>query len=389
MSHKCIFGLAGFSNSGKTTLALSLIKVFRKKGYSLGTIKHAHHNFNIDKPGKDSWKHREAGSQEIIVSSSKRIAHIIEHDNDQDTNLSELISLQKNKDIILVEGFKKEKIPKIEVWRENENREIISLYDKNIFAIATDNIENKELKNLEKKILDSQTQMKEIVANAAIKEVKSDMILGLGSGSTAALMIKSLADEIRSGKLQNIKGVATSFQSEVLALELDIPLIDLASVSQIDLAIDGADEVDPGFQLIKGGGACHVREKLVASKANQLLIVVDETKLVQNLNQSFPLPVEVLPNAWKQVQEVISEMNGSSSLRMAIKKAGPVVTDQGNLILDVLFNDGIKNPKDIEMTINNIPGVLENGLFVDLTDKVLVGKIEDNVPVVYSPSRAS
>jgi len=231
--------------------------------------------------------------------------------------------------------------------------------------------------------------MKQIVASAAIKEVKSEMILGLGSGSTAALMIKSLADAIRSGKLKNIKGVATSFQSEVLALELDIPLIDLASVSQIDLAIDGADEVDPGFQLIKGGGACHVREKLVASKANKLLIVVDETKLVQNLNQSFPLPVEVLPNAWKQVQEVISEMNGNSSLRMAIKKAGPVVTDQGNLILDVLFNDGIKNPKDIEMTINNIPGVLENGLFVDLTDKVLVGKIENNTPVVYSPSKVS
>ncbi len=229
--------------------------------------------------------------------------------------------------------------------------------------------------------------MKQIVADAAIKEVKSDMILGLGSGSTAALMIKSLADEIRSGKLKNIRGVATSFQSEVLALELDIPLIDLASVSQIDLAIDGADEVDPGFQLIKGGGACHVREKLVASKAEHLLIVVDETKLVQQLNQSFPLPVEVLPNAWKQVQDVISEMNGDSILRMATKKAGPVVTDQGNLILDVLFNDGIKNPKEIEMSINNIPGVLENGLFVDLTSKVLVGKIENSLPVVYSPSK--
>ena len=229
--------------------------------------------------------------------------------------------------------------------------------------------------------------MKQIVANAAIKEVKSDMIIGLGSGSTAALMIKSLADEIRSGKLKNIRGVATSFQSEVLALELEIPLIDLASVSQIDLAIDGADEVDPGFQLIKGGGACHVREKLVASKANQLLIVVDETKIVQNLNRSFPLPVEVLPNAWKQVQEVLSKMKGKSTLRMANKKAGPVVTDQGNLILDVIFNEGIKQPKEIEMSINNIPGVLENGLFVDLTDKVLVGKIENNIPVVYSPSK--
>ena len=229
--------------------------------------------------------------------------------------------------------------------------------------------------------------MKQIVADAAIKEVESDMILGLGSGSTAALMIKSLAKEIRSGKLHNIRGVATSFQSEVLALELDIPLIDLASVSQIDLAIDGADEVDPGFQLIKGGGACHVREKLVASKADQFLIVVDETKLVNKLNQSFPLPVEVLPNSWKQVQDVISEMNGSSKLRMANKKAGPIVTDQGNLILDVLFRDGINNPKNIEMSINNIPGVLENGLFVDITDKVLVGKIENDIPVVYSPTK--
>ena len=237
------------------------------------------------------------------------------------------------------------------------------------------------------RILDSQTQMKEIVAYEAIKEVKSNMILGLGSGSTAALMIKSLADKIHSGELQNVKGVATSFQSEVLALELGIPLIDLSSVPKIDLAIDGADEVDPRFQLIKGGGACHVREKLVASKADRLLIVVDETKLVQNLNLSFPLPVEVLPNAWKQVQEAISEMNGNSTLRIATKKAGPVVTDQGNLILDVLFNDGIKSPKNIEMTLNNIPGVLENGLFVDLTDKVLVGKIENNIPVVYSLSK--
>ena len=217
--------------------------------------------------------------------------------------------------------------------------------------------------------------------------MQSGKIVGLGSGSTAALMIKSLAEKIHQGKLKNIRGVPTSFQSEVLALELNIPLIDLASVDQIDLAIDGADEVDPSFQLIKGGGACHVREKLVASKANQLLIVVDETKLVKNLNKVFPLPVEVLPTAWKQVKDTISDMKGSSTLRMATKKAGPVVTDQGNLILDVLFDDGINKPKDIEMNINNIPGVLENGLFVDLTDKVLVGKIENNNPVLFSPSR--
>ena len=229
--------------------------------------------------------------------------------------------------------------------------------------------------------------MKQVVADAAVKDLENGMIVGLGSGSTAALMIKSLAEEIRSGNLKNIRGVPTSFQSEVLALELNIPLVDLASVTQIDIAIDGADEVDPNFQLIKGGGACHVREKLVASKANKLLIVVDETKLVQNLNQVFPLPVEVLPSAWKQVKDIISEMSGVSKLRMATKKAGPVVTDQGNLILDVLFNDGIKDPKDLEMHINNIPGVLENGLFVDLTDKVLVGKIENNFPTLFSPSK--
>ena len=226
--------------------------------------------------------------------------------------------------------------------------------------------------------------MKIAVAEAAIKEVKDGMILGLGSGSTAALMIKSLSENIKSGNLKNIKGVPTSFQSEVLALELGIDLIDLTSVDKIDLAIDGADEVDPSHQLIKGGGACHVREKLVATKADKLLIVVDETKLVDKLNKVFPLPVEVIPSAWKQVQATINEMNAESNLRMAAKKAGPVVTDEGNLILDVLFKEGIHDPHKVEYVINNIPGVLENGLFVDLTQKVLVGKIENNSPKVFT-----
>ena len=222
------------------------------------------------------------------------------------------------------------------------------------------------------------------VAEAAIEDVKDGMILGLGSGSTAALMIQSLSENIKSGKLKNIKGVPTSFQSEVLALELGIDLIDLTSVDKIDLAIDGADEVDPSHQLIKGGGACHVREKLVASKADKLLIVIDETKLVDKLNLVFPLPVEVIPSAWKQVQIMINQMNATTSLRMATKKAGPIVTDEGNLILDVLFNGGINDPHKLEYEINNIPGVLENGLFVDLTQKVLVGKIENNIPKVVA-----
>ena len=231
--------------------------------------------------------------------------------------------------------------------------------------------------------------MKKAVAEAAVNEVTNNMIVGLGSGSTAAIMIKTLANKIKTGELKEIRGVPTSFQSEVLALELDIPLIDLVSVDQIDLAIDGADEVNPSYQLIKGGGACHVREKLVASKAKKLLIVVDQTKLVKNLNEEFPLPVEVLPSAWKQVKDVIEDMDAQCKLRLAEKKAGPVVTDEGNLILDVLFNGGIKNPKEIELQINNIPGVLENGLFVDLTYKVLVGKVENNQTVVYSPERVN
>ena len=127
--------------------------------------------------------------------------------------------------------------------------------------------------------------MKQIVADAEIKELKSDMILGLGSGSTAALMIKSLADEIRSGKLKNIKGVATSFQSEVLALQLDIPLIDLASVSQIDLAIDGADEVDPAFQLIS-------LNPRIAKEHNQ-----DPNSLVQLPERNGALIQSVIPNS--------------------------------------------------------------------------------------------
>ena len=129
--------------------------------------------------------------------------------------------------------------------------------------------------------------MKQAVAEAAVKEIESDMVVGLGSGSTAALMIKNLAHALDTNKLKNIKGVPTSFQSEVLSLELGIPILDLASVDKIDLAIDGADEVDPSLQLIKGGGACHVREKLVASKAERLLIVVDESKLVKKLNLDF------------------------------------------------------------------------------------------------------
>ena len=227
--------------------------------------------------------------------------------------------------------------------------------------------------------MDLQTQMKQAVAKAAVDQIQNGMILGLGSGSTAALMIEALAQKIKSGEIKDVVGVTTSFQGEVLASELGIPLKSLSSVSGIDLAIDGADEVDPNFQLIKGGGACHVQEKLVASLSKKFIVVVDSSKLVKKLNLDFKLPVEVLPSAWKQVQKKLEEWGGAGELRMAQKKAGPIVTDQGNLILDLTFKNGIDEPKFLETQINNIPGVLENGLFINLTDEVLVGRVENEV----------
>ena len=232
--------------------------------------------------------------------------------------------------------------------------------------------------------MDLQNQMKQAVALAAVDQIENGMILGLGSGSTAALMIEALAMKIKSGEIKDVVGVTTSFQGEVLASELGIPLKSLSSVSGIDLAIDGADEVDPKFQLIKGGGACHVQEKLVAALAKKFIVVVDSTKLVKKLNLDFKLPVEVLPSAWKQVQKTLQDLGGKGNLRMAQKKAGPIVTDQGNLILDLSFRHGIDQPDLLESQINNIPGVLENGLFVNLTDQVLVGKVENDEVCIES-----
>ena len=234
---------------------------------------------------------------------------------------------------------------------------------------------------------DLQTQMKQAVAEAAVAQIRDGMVVGLGSGSTAALMIQGLGARLAAGELHDIVGVTTSFQGEVLAAELGIPLRALNAIDLIDLAIDGADEVDPAFQLIKGGGACHVQEKLVADRAERFIVVVDSTKLVQRLNLDFLLPVEVLPGAWVQVQSRLKSMGGVAELRMATRKAGPVVTDQGNLVLDVRFDAGISDPIALERDINNLPGVLENGLFVNLADEVLVGEISDGVAGVRSLER--
>lgn len=223
--------------------------------------------------------------------------------------------------------------------------------------------------------------MKQEVAKAAAARVQSNSIVGLGSGSTAALMIQYLGDRLRSGELTNIKGVPTSFQSSVLAKQYGIPLVTLDEIEHIDIAIDGADEVDPQHNLIKGGGAAHTREKIVDSLAKEFIVVVDSSKLVDRLGSTFKVPVEVIPMAITPVSRAIAKLGGQPELRMGVKKAGPVITDQGNMVLDVKF-DSIDNPAEMEKLLNNIPGVLENGLFVDMTDLVLVGEVKDGQPIV-------
>jgi ribose 5-phosphate isomerase A len=167
----------------------------------------------------------------------------------------------------------------------------------------------------------------------------------------------------------------------VLAKEHGIPLTSLDAVDHIDVAIDGADEVDPQKNLIKGGGAAHTREKVVDSLAAQFIVVVDSGKLVDRLGSTFKLPVEVIPMAYAPVMRAIEKLGGKPELRMGVKKAGPVVTDQGNMVIDVTF-DSIDNPGELEQTINNIPGVLENGLFVGVANVVLVGEVKDGKPLV-------
>lgn len=223
--------------------------------------------------------------------------------------------------------------------------------------------------------------MKQQVGIAAANRVQSGTVVGLGTGSTTAYAIQHLGDRLKSGELKDIKGVPTSFQASVLAKQYGIPLVTLDEIDQIQVAIDGADEVDPQKNLIKGGGAAHTREKIVDSLAELFIVVVDSSKIVDKLGTTFALPVEVLPMAVTPVTKAIAAMGGKPDLRMGIKKDGPVITDQGNMILDVDFG-AIDDPASLEKLLNNIPGVLENGLFVGVTDLVLIGEIKDGEAIV-------
>ncbi|HEY9865760.1 MAG TPA: ribose-5-phosphate isomerase RpiA [Candidatus Obscuribacterales bacterium] len=223
---------------------------------------------------------------------------------------------------------------------------------------------------------DPVTLMKQYVGKAAADRVQSGTIVGLGTGSTTAYAIQYIGERLQSGELKDIKGIPTSFQATVLAKQYGIPLTTLDEVDHIDIAIDGADEVDPNKNLIKGGGAAHTREKIVDSLAEVFIVVVDNSKLVDRLGSTFLLPVEVIPMAMTPVMKALEKLGGKPTLRMGVKKAGPVVTDEGNLVIDVKF-DALENPAELEKEINNIPGVLDNGLFVGVADIILVGEVID------------
>lgn len=224
--------------------------------------------------------------------------------------------------------------------------------------------------------LDPVKLMKQEVGRIAANRVQSGSIVGLGTGSTTAYAIQFLGERLKSGELKDIKGIPTSFQASVLAKQYGIPLTTLDEIDKIDIAIDGADEVDPQKNLIKGGGAAHTREKIVDGLAELFIVVVDSSKLVDRLGTTFPLPVEVLPMAITPVMQTLERLGGKPELRMGVKKDGPVITDQGNMILDVTFA-AIDQPAELEQKINNIPGVLDNGLFVNLANIVLIGEIQD------------
>lgn len=207
-----------------------------------------------------------------------------------------------------------------------------------------------------------------ISAEYSCNYVKNKMIIGLGTGRTVKYVIEKLGKMVESGI--KIKAISSSLKTEILAKKNKIPLTNLNEVSKIDLTIDGADEFDENLNLIKGGGGALFKEKILAYNSKKLIIVVDSDKKVKHLGK-FPLPIEVLPFSWKTTANNLKKLNCKPKLRF--KGKTPFKTENGNYILDCKFNR-IENPKNLEKKINEIVGVVENGLFIDLADMVIMGK---------------
>ena len=222
-----------------------------------------------------------------------------------------------------------------------------------------------------------------LAAKRATEFVEDGMKLGLGTGSTAAWMVRCLAERIREEGLR-VTGVPTSGRTAQLARQLGVPLTTLDDAKWLDMTIDGADEFDGNLALIKGGGAALLQEKIVATASDQMIVIADAAKDVSTLG-AFPLPIEVIPFGWQTTKALVEEtlvsmdvMNRDVSLRM--NGAAPLVTDEANYILD-LHLKRIGNPRQLALVFNQIPGVVENGLFIDICDMVVIGHGDGRVVV--------
>jgi ribose 5-phosphate isomerase A len=222
--------------------------------------------------------------------------------------------------------------------------------------------------------------------NAALKaveeNVKKGMILGIGSGSTVVYAVEAIA-EINQKNNLNLKCIPTSFQSHQLIIENGLTLVSLDQYPEIDLDIDGADEIDKALNLIKGGGGCLVQEKIIASSSKKLVIIVDYTKKSDYLGENWKkgVPIEIIPLAYIPIMKRLEKLGGTPNLRMAQAKAGPVVSDNGNFIIDVDFGK-IENPKELNLILLQIPGVVDTGLFVNMASKAYIGQKDGTIEIL-------
>ena len=221
-----------------------------------------------------------------------------------------------------------------------------------------------------------QIEIEETKKNAAleaVKHVKDNFVVGLGSGSTAAYAIEEIGNRIRNERLR-ILGVPTSYQAFMLAIKHRITITTLDEHPTLDLVIDGADQIDQDLNLIKGMGGALTREKIVASASRRLIIIADENKKVKILGESnHPIPIEVIPFSARLVIRKIEEMGGIPAIREGNGKVGPVITDNGNIIIDARFGP-VTNPAELECRLKSIVGVVETGLFVRMANTVYIGK---------------
>jgi ribose 5-phosphate isomerase A len=213
---------------------------------------------------------------------------------------------------------------------------------------------------------------KQAAGEEAATFVRDGMRLGLGTGSTTAYALEAIGHRIQHEGL-DVRGVPTSFAAERLAHRHGIPLTTLDEDPTLDLAIDGADEVDDDLRLVKGRGGAHTREKVVATQAERFVVVVDPSKEVDRLGSEQPLPIEVLPMAVPPVSQALRDRGATPELRLADAKDGPVVTDQGLWIIDAHVPDAIDDPAALNHFLGARPGVLDHGLFLDVATDVLVG----------------